>query len=250
MSLARLHTTDMENGDIIDGDDLKDELDQLVNALNGTNNIDIIIKQSHATLPPLILNQVGAGPIQRWQQNASNKSLINNAGQFESLLTTGTAPFIVASATLIPNLNADLLDGLSSSAFAQLANDRTRFAISWFYTILPAAVESIESQGRFIVPDGTSMFIEDITSVWADGADSAASNVFTIKKRNAAGTVGTDVGTVDVNSGAQNVLNVSNPTDYALTVGDQIYPLYTTRNVASETKVTITVRGYQKIKTT
>ena len=250
MALARLHTTDMENGDIIDGDDLKDELDQLVNALNGTNNIDIIIKQSHATLPPLLLNQLGAGPIQRWQQNSGNVALLNNVGQFESLLSTGTAPFIVASATKVNNLNADLLDGLTSADFAQLASDRTRFSVSWFYTILPAAVESIESQGRFVVPNGTSMFIEDITSVWADGADSAASNVFTIKKRNAAGTVGTDVGTVDVNSGAQNVLNVSDPTDYALTVGDQIYPLLTTRNGATETKVTISVRGYQKIKTT
>lgn len=39
------------------------------------------------------------------------------SGQFESDVTTGTAPFIVASTTVVTNLNADLLDGSSASAF-------------------------------------------------------------------------------------------------------------------------------------
>lgn len=43
-------------------------------------------------------------------------------GQFKSTLSTGTAPFSVASTTLNTNLNADLLDGVDSSAIALLAS--------------------------------------------------------------------------------------------------------------------------------
>lgn len=39
------------------------------------------------------------------------------ASTYESTVSTGTAPFIVASTTKVNNLNADLLDGLSSDAF-------------------------------------------------------------------------------------------------------------------------------------
>lgn len=46
-------------------------------------------------------------------------NLLTTAGQIQSTLATGTAPFIVASTTLVTNLNADLLDGLSSAAFVQ-----------------------------------------------------------------------------------------------------------------------------------
>jgi hypothetical protein len=40
------------------------------------------------------------------------------AKTFRSDVTTGTAPFVVASATLVANLNADQLDGLEAAAFA------------------------------------------------------------------------------------------------------------------------------------
>jgi hypothetical protein len=42
------------------------------------------------------------------------------ANIFESTVATGTAPFIVASNTVVTNLNADLLDGQSSAFFAPI----------------------------------------------------------------------------------------------------------------------------------
>jgi len=42
------------------------------------------------------------------------------ANTFESTVATGTAPFIVASNTVVTNLNADLLDGQSSAYFAPI----------------------------------------------------------------------------------------------------------------------------------
>ena len=43
------------------------------------------------------------------------------AQTFESDVATGTAPFTIASTTMVDNLNADLLDGVEASAFALLA---------------------------------------------------------------------------------------------------------------------------------
>jgi len=45
--------------------------------------------------------------------------------QFISTVVTGTAPLVVASTTLVSNLNADLFDGEDSSSFAVLADDET-----------------------------------------------------------------------------------------------------------------------------
>lgn len=79
-------------------------------------------------------------------------NLLTMGGQLQSTLVTGTAPFIVASTTLVANLNADLLDGLSSAAFvlqsladakgdiiAATANDTfTRLAVGADTTVLTA----------------------------------------------------------------------------------------------------------------
>lgn len=47
---------------------------------------------------------------------------VATAGQIASSVSTGTAPLSVASTTKVTNLNADLLDGLSSSAFPLFAS--------------------------------------------------------------------------------------------------------------------------------
>lgn len=43
------------------------------------------------------------------------------APQFQSTVSTGTPPLIVASTTVVPNLNADMLDGQHAAAFATIA---------------------------------------------------------------------------------------------------------------------------------
>jgi|SRR4030095_3206947 len=156
MALARLHGSDIANGQIVDADDLNEEFNQLVNILNGTSNDkDAIIKLSSATLAALLLNQQNSsGPVQIWQLNGTDKIKINNLAQLESLLSTGTAPLVVASTTKVNNLNADLLDGLDSAAFAQLASAKVSFAIE--FTITDPATCNLGSRefGSFIVPNG------------------------------------------------------------------------------------------------
>lgn len=52
------------------------------------------------------------------------------AETFQSDVTTGTAPLTVASTTLVPNLNADLLDGNEASAFATASHNHAASDIS------------------------------------------------------------------------------------------------------------------------
>lgn len=54
---------------------------------------------------------VGAG----WDVDLGDHTI--TATQFVSSVATGTAPFVVASTTVVTNLNADRLDGLHSSSF-------------------------------------------------------------------------------------------------------------------------------------
>ena len=126
-------------------------------------------------------------------------------------------------------------------------NMKTAWSVSpWAYPVLPGAVEATESVGRYIVPSGTTIQIIDIVAVWAAGADSGASNVFTIKRRNAAGAAQADVGTIDINTPAKDVVQVTTlGAPLTLTAGDQLYPLFTTRNTASEQLVSIGLRGKQ-----
>jgi hypothetical protein len=56
----------------------------------------------------------------------------NGSGQWVSTISTGTAPAVVASTTKVTNLNADLLDGLDSTAFQSA--DATLAALAAYNT--------------------------------------------------------------------------------------------------------------------
>ena len=58
----------------------------------------------------------------------SNLFGVTKATQLESTIASGSPPLIVASVTLVPNLNADLLDDLDSTQFGQTANPLSQFA--------------------------------------------------------------------------------------------------------------------------
>lgn len=231
----------------------------LINDTLGSTPLNIDTTSNLVTLAgDLVISN--ADPKITWEDTTGGDDdyeMSANGDNFNFKITGGSDVFNVAGATQVltfaqipvgPAANPTTANQLSRKQYTD--DQRVRWSISWSYPVLPAAVETTESVQRFIVPDGQNMFIEDIVVVWAAGSDSGASNVFTIKKRNSSGTVGTDVGTIDVNTPAQNVPGVNNVSDYALTLGDQIYPLFTTRNTASEQMVTICIRGYQQSKTT
>ncbi len=78
-TLARLF--DFAPSTVIVSQQVDDELNQLVNILNGTStNKDALIKFNDATNPVLRVDQIGAGPIQQWLQNGTEKVSIRNNG--------------------------------------------------------------------------------------------------------------------------------------------------------------------------
>lgn len=253
-------------------------------ALNGgSTDKKLLTRASDASDPPYDLDQLGAGLLARWKQNGVEKIRINNDGS----ITTGgnitvakDSPFIVlqdtvggAGSDFVINFNggatnigrsgqSDLLLNNATGVFtfgqipiipgyAKLDTHKAAWSVSpWFYPVLPGGVEATESVGRWIVPNGTEIQIIDIVAVWAAGSDSGGSNVFTIKRRNAAGTLQADVGTIDINTPAQNAVHVVTlGAPLTLTAGDQLYPMLTTRNTASEQLVGIGLRGKQKLTT-
>jgi hypothetical protein len=84
--------TDFIPNTLIKSQEVDDEFNQLVNLLSGVStNKDTLLKFSDATNPVLRVDQLGAGPIQRWLQNGVQKALVNNDGSF-NIGTPGASP--------------------------------------------------------------------------------------------------------------------------------------------------------------
>jgi hypothetical protein len=122
--LARLHN--FVGGTPAIADEVDEDFDQLVNALNGTSTgKNLVTRYSNATEAPYAFDQLGVGLISEWRQSGATKAKVNNNGSFETIqqfistVVTGTAPLVVASTTKVTNLNADLLDGLDQSNFVR-----------------------------------------------------------------------------------------------------------------------------------
>ncbi|HKX29353.1 MAG TPA: hypothetical protein VJ302_16775 [Blastocatellia bacterium] len=112
-------------GDPILSSTMNQELDQIVNSLNGTlTNKNILVRFSNSSTPTLDVDQLGSGPIQRWKASGVSVATVANDGSLtttQSLVSTlapgGVAPISVTSTTVCANLNADMVDGLHGTDF-------------------------------------------------------------------------------------------------------------------------------------
>lgn len=253
---------DYSNGTPNDGSEVTTEFNNIYDAFNGTSSDkEMERKLSHATKPPLIFNQTGAGKLAQFQLNGVDEVFIANAGDIQIIKGTGNFIRVTSGGKIwifAVNASGHLVigeEGISNAIVIDHTTGKVTFLVqpslpddeititkSWYYPILPGAVETVESQPRFIVPSIGANKITKIYAVWAAGADSVASNIFTIKRRNAAGVAQADVGTIDINTPTQDVVQTNDIVDVPLTAGDQIYPLFTTRTApASEQGVTISI---------
>jgi len=87
------------------------------------NNGALLVKGVATTADVLTVQGSAShtGKLQFWKTNSSTVLQVLSTGVLESLISTGTAPFIVASTTKVTNLNADLLDGAEASSFSPVA---------------------------------------------------------------------------------------------------------------------------------
>ena len=116
-TLARLF--DFMPGDVIRSADVDSEFNQIINLVNGTSTtIQTVLQLQDNALATLKLNQVTAtagASILSLNANGVEKVKVDGTGRIHSTVSTGTAPLVIASTTLVTNLNADLLDGLHAN---------------------------------------------------------------------------------------------------------------------------------------
>ncbi len=118
MSLLAL-LGNFDNGTSADGPEVAAEYTQILSALNSTSTDKHLSTRFSGAEAVHILNQLGAGPVAEWAMNGTVKARVNNTGQIQSTLATGTAPLVIASTTVNANLNADLLDGVEAAGFTR-----------------------------------------------------------------------------------------------------------------------------------
>jgi hypothetical protein len=124
MSVLNRVTT-FTTGTTISSTNMNAELDQLVAILNGTGVATTVHISGTGAGESLIVNNSGTGKIASFTKTGSEKLRINNTGVLESLIATGTAPFIVASTTRVDNLNAHYLGGELASNYPKLDQSNT-----------------------------------------------------------------------------------------------------------------------------
>lgn len=233
-----------------------DEFDNIINILSGVSqDKSIRIRNNDNTFAVARFDQLGTNDIVEFYKSGSEVLAIANNGQIVSSVAGGTAPISVVSNTLCTNLNADLLDGLHSSAFPLLSNARTAFSFTWFYDTPPAATEATNpSAGCFVVPAGAQFSINRLRIHYTGGSHTSGGVLtFTLKRRNFAGGIQADIGTVtldNTNNTGFIIYNTTLGVELNITDGDIIYPLLTTRSgTISELAVNISISGKQLFTT-
>jgi len=230
---------------------LDDELNDIKGAtgfLNGgTTGKKLLVKTSDAADPPIECDQVGAGPIAEWKQNGTLKVSINNTGQVVSAVTAGDSPLIVASTTVVTNLNADKVDGLD------LEGNKTAWSVSWYIadpSTFPTGDDSDLPQ--WIVPAGNTIAVTKVKVVFRSGSHTSGGDItFAHIKRNSSGGSPSFITGIDLDN-TNNTLGQVYSADFAasLTEGDQISVQISARSgTISERKVTISLHGTQKFTT-
>ena len=193
MALARLHASEITNGQIVDADDLNDEFNQLVNILNGTSNDkDAIIKLSDAAKAVLTLNQQNGttGPILEGQQNAAAKFRFkNNGGLWIPSLTKsdGTDGITLNDTTnvwtfvnrpLLPNSDPTLANEATRKSYVD--GKQTRWSANFTIqdpSTFPLNSFNLIQMARIPGANFTARWIE---AVWLTGS---ASGSFTVALR-------------------------------------------------------------------
>jgi len=229
---------------------LDDELNDLKGAtgfLNGgTTGKKLLIKSSDAADPPIECDQVGAGPLAEWKQNGTLKASINNTGQIVSALTTGTAPFTVASTTKVTNLNADLLDGFSIENLATAAS-KVFFSMA-FRIEDPSAypLNDLSANTVLLVPAIAGGFITRLRIIRYSGSHTGGGSV-TFKANIASSDIGSGVAFNDTNNAAFTAYT-DNFTDVAISDGTAVTIVISARSgTISERAVSLNIEGYQTL---
>ena len=101
------------DGNTLPAADLNGDFDRLYNALTAAAGYELSITAGGT--PTITVDNTGGGVLASFKVATVEKAQVNELGQFESLIATGTAPLVVASTTEVANLNAASVGGIVSS---------------------------------------------------------------------------------------------------------------------------------------
>lgn len=175
--LARKYNFASLSGKPIYGNNIDDELNQIINMLNGTStNRRAFIQFSSASQAPLKLNQQGAGDLFVCQKNGVDAFRITNAGQLRSTVPNGTPPIVVTSTTKVTNLNADKCNGIEGAALVR--NDTSGQSLLGNLRIKKASTGTYDFQAEV---DG-----DNLAFYRYDGSKDTRDNLFNIANLNSA----------------------------------------------------------------
>lgn len=176
--LSRLY--DFTPSTLIQSSQVDEEFQQLVDILGG-GEVATQVKFTHSgSTTGVEVDNTGGGILQIWKVAGVAKAKINVSGQIESLLTTGTAPLVVASTTMVSNLNAEQVGGKVGTNLVQYTdesglytgNDNPQIKLSGAVSATLELDDSGEaglSQFRIRNVAGDILFqVYDDVSAWAD----------------------------------------------------------------------------------
>ncbi len=149
-----------------------------VSAISGNDSIEIgadadsnsdgdIIFKTQAQTRLIILNGGNVGiatatPAQPLDVNGN----IRTSGQFISTVATGTAPLQISSTTKVSSLNADLLDGSDSTAFATASHSHSASDITSGTLAIArggTGLGTTPSNGQLLIGNGTGYTLATLT---------------------------------------------------------------------------------------
>lgn len=233
--------------------DLDSEFNQYVGAAGvfngGTTGKKLLTKTSDAVDPVYEFDQVGAGPIIECKQNGGLKVSVNNAGQIVSGISTGTAPIDVTSTTMCPHLNADQVDGIEGANIAQIGVSKIPFSLAFRVEDPSTYALNDDTVTLFVrVPAVNTAFITKLVIIRTGGTHTAGGSVTFKARIFNSSTVGSGVAFSDTNNLA-NTPYTDDFVDTAVVEGNYIGFVISARSgTISETKVNVTLEGYQTIK--
>lgn len=228
--LARV--TDFLPGTEIQSQPFDDEFNQLVNLLSGVSQNKSI----------RILSNDNSFAVARFDQRGTNDILELFADGAEVVRFEKSGKLVTTHPDVNTGFNADKVDGFD------LAGNKVAFSHPFYYASIPGAVETAQSTPDFIVPTGSAITITKIRVIFHGTHTAGGVLTWTVKRRNAAGALQTDIGTITVNNtnGTPDQVYENNVTDVPLNDSDTIFVLLTTRTAPiSEAQATVSVVGVQ-----
>lgn len=168
---------------------------------------------------------------------------LNIAGQLTSTVTTGTAPFVIASTTTVPNLNADLLDGQHGSYYqpastaittsnigAQTVDKANKLTTPRLFTVTDN--DGTNSQAASLSFDGSSSYTIKLPSIIKASITGIASGNLTsdstLDASKLSGTIPAAVAQTEWDNAYSHSINTTGSVHGSTTLGENLLRLANT----------------------